>query len=605
MTAHNILTFHTLTFRNFMSYGNNTTTITFGKPGTTLIVGENCDNTEEGTGSNGVGKSTILNGLLYAVYDRILNEDVSKDGMINNINKKELEVTLEFTAMSGVRYKIIRQRKMKAGADGNKTTLIEYQPDGTGKDIAVDAVGTNKKIEEIIGMPFELFVRIVAFSATSDSFLKLPATSTTGPNQRDFIEDLFGLSTITQKADKLKAVIKDTKQAVEAAKSRISLLQAERDRHTQQVANAVKRQQQWELVRAESVAAAEAKLAKIVGVDVEGQRQIYLQCQEVSAAIRAIDAEQTRATKECATYSTQFNALVREIEALAASKCPRCHQHFEGASVEISSKEVELDEMERALEALGVKIAENTSTLTELDELYAELQQQLTVDNIEEIARIQSDAANIKHRVEELKQETNPHDDAVAELDCVTFDVIERGELDDLQKELDHQNFLLKLLTKSDSFVRKSLLNKYLPFLNGRVQHYLQMLGLPHVVEFQEDLSAKISKMGVEIKFGNLSTGQRARVDFAFSIAFKDVRERLHGRANVCLFDEVLDFGLDAVGVMACAKLLKYIARTTESALFIISHRNEIDSVFDSKMTVQMIKDFSYIKQEGSTSVLS
>ena len=128
MTTHNILTFHTLTFRNFMSYGNNTTTITFGKPGTTLIVGENCDNTEEGTGSNGVGKSTILNGLVHAVYDRILNEDVTKDGMINNINKKELEVTLEFTAMSGVRYKIIRQRKMKAGADGNKTTLIEFQP---------------------------------------------------------------------------------------------------------------------------------------------------------------------------------------------------------------------------------------------------------------------------------------------------------------------------------------------------------------------------------------------------------------------------------------------------------------------------------------------
>ncbi|MBD1461687.1 hypothetical protein H8H65_13945, partial [Staphylococcus aureus] len=131
-------------------------------------------------------------------------------------------------------------------------------------------------------------------------------------------------------------------------------------------------------------------------------------------------------------------------------------------------------------------------------------------------------ADNIRERVEELKVEVNPHADTLASLKAVSLDTVNYDDINALQREIDHQNFLLKLLTKSDSFVRMSLLNQYMPFLNGRVQYYLQMLGLPHVVEFQEDLTAKIAHNGVEMKFGNLSTGQKARVDFAFSVAFKD-----------------------------------------------------------------------------------
>jgi ABC-type ATPase with predicted acetyltransferase domain len=124
------------------------------------------------------------------------------------------------------------------------------------------------------------------------------------------------------------------------------------------------------------------------------------------------------------------------------------------------------------------------------------------------------------------------------------------------------------------------------------------MLGLPHAVEFQEDLTAKISHNSVEMKFGNLSTGQKARVDFAFSVAFKDVRERLHGRTNICMFDEVLDFGLDAVGVVACAKVIKFLAKTEGLSMYVISHRNEVERVFDRKMTIQLIKKFSYVQEE-------
>jgi DNA repair exonuclease SbcCD ATPase subunit len=124
------------------------------------------------------------------------------------------------------------------------------------------------------------------------------------------------------------------------------------------------------------------------------------------------------------------------------------------------------------------------------------------------------------------------------------------------------------------------------------------LLGLPHKVEFTHEMAARISRLDRELDFGNLSAGQRARVNFALALAFKDVRQNLHTKINVCMFDEVLDIGLDTLGVQAAARLLKRKARDEGLSLFIISHRDEIDRAFDNTITVQLSKGFSYIKED-------
>jgi DNA repair exonuclease SbcCD ATPase subunit len=98
--------------------------------------------------------------------------------------------------------------------------------------------------------------------------------------------------------------------------------------------------------------------------------------------------------------------------------------------------------------------------------------------------------------------------------------------------------------------------------------------------------------------FGNLSNGQRARVNLALSFAFRDVLQNMHDHINICMLDEVLDVGLDTIGVQAAAKMLKRKAREEKLALFIISHRDEIDSAFDRRMIVQMSGGFSSVKYE-------
>ena len=111
-------------------------------------------------------------------------------------------------------------------------------------------------------------------------------------------------------------------------------------------------------------------------------------------------------------------------------------------------------------------------------------------------------------------------------------------------------------------------------------------------------MTASITQFGRIMDFGNLSNGQRARVNLALSFAFRDVLQMLHNRINICMLDEVLDVGLDGPGVTAAARMLKRKARDEKLSLYIITHRDEIDSAFDHVITVQMHDGFSRIVEE-------
>ena len=176
-----MIRFTTLSMKNFLSYGAVPTVLNLDRAGTTLILGEDLDNTEQGIGANGVGKTVIINALVYALYDKPIS-NISKDNLVNNINKKNMLVTLDFEK-DGTQYHIQRARKTKAGAAGNWVKLSK-----DGEDITPDNVAhTNVLIEKILGIPFDLFVRIVAVSASHTPFLDLPVRA--GP--ADPLVDLF------------------------------------------------------------------------------------------------------------------------------------------------------------------------------------------------------------------------------------------------------------------------------------------------------------------------------------------------------------------------------------------------------------------------------
>jgi DNA repair exonuclease SbcCD ATPase subunit len=121
-------------------------------------------------------------------------------------------------------------------------------------------------------------------------------------------------------------------------------------------------------------------------------------------------------------------------------------------------------------------------------------------------------------------------------------------------------------------------------------------MGLSHKIEFTHEMTVNISLIGRSLSFGNFSAGQRARVNISLSLAFRDMLQQTHANVNVFMLDEILDVGLDSVGIMAATTLIKQKAKDDNNSLFVISHRDECANMFDNKLTVEMQKGFSYIR---------
>lgn len=588
-----MIKFISLSLRNFLSYGNNTTIIQLDRPGTTLIVGEDLDNTSNGQGANGTGKTAIINALTYAIYDKPIS-NISKDNLINNINKKNMEVVIEFIANNNKHYIIKRTRKTKVGAAGNTVHLFE-----DGKDITPDsAANTNALIEHIIGIPYELFVRIVVFSASHTPFLDLPTKSTHAANQTDIIEELFGLTTLTQKANTLKDIIKDTETKIQTKRVKIETLEKEHVRYQQQLDSAKKRVETWNVQTQQQIQVLKAKLAQLDEVDIESQKSLHETLKEISTNLNKALEHKRTIEKNLKDLVNLYSKAEKDLSHLRDAKCPYCLQQYANASAKIKETEQQIEKMFQQIETYTTNLNHTSEQISTLSHQYKDIKQQITIDNIEELLSIKNESEHIKKKIEELQSTINPHLDALNELEKIKIEKIDYDDINKITKEADHQRFLLKLLTKKDSFVRKALLNKNIPYLNARLQYYLTQLGLTHKVEFTHEMTASISQFGRTLDFGNLSAGQRARVNLALSFAFRDVLLNLHTKINICLLDEVLDVGLDAIGVQAAARLLKRKARDEGISMYIISHRDEIDGAFDNTLTIQLSKGFSYIKED-------
>jgi len=200
----------------------------------------------------------------------------------------------------------------------------------------------------------------------------------------------------------------------------------------------------------------------------------------------------------------------------------------------------------------------------------------------------------LRKELDTKANETDPYKEQIKELESTGLQDINYTAINRLQKLQEHQEFLYKLLTSKDSFVRKRIIDQNLQFLNQRLQQYLLSMGLPHQVVFQNDLSVEITELGRELDFDNLSRGERNRLILGLSWTFRDVWENLYHTINLLFIDELIDNGLDANGVENAISILKNMARERNKNIFLISHKDELQSRVNNVLTV--------IKENGYTS---
>lgn len=599
-----------ISMRNFMSYGNNTTVVKLDQTGTTFIVGQDLDNTTNGTGSNGVGKTTILNAIVYALYNRALSDDVTVDGLINNINKKNMEVTLDFTIGTKC-YRIVRARKMKSGPSGNYVMFYSREGDFNFTDKDDSSKGhsvynTDADILEVIGMKFEIFTRIVVFSAMKEPFFNLPLRShgtSKKANQTDFIEELFGLTELSDKAEALKNQTKEVVRRLSDVQLEIQYQEKEHTRYAEQLASAQRRVANWEAQRNEEIAEIEDTLREFVGFDFVGQIEALVERDILKGTVDTLKAQEAALEKQMKTQAKIKSSNSNELALLADAKCPYCLQEFadndhkvQECTTHVHAAESEIERLTIEWSSVGDNIADVSKQVDAVVEKLVYKDKRRT-----DLESLQRTVLRGQAEIDKLRNSTNPFIEPLEELKRTEIKPVDYTEINELTKSLEHHEFLHKLLTKKDSFVRRNLLNKNLPFLNQKLQEYLSELGLAHKVEFTHELTARITQFGRELSFGNLSAGQKARVNIALSFAFRDVLQSMHTPVNICMLDEILDVGLNGNGVQMAVRMLKRKARDEKLSMYVITHREEADSSFDRTLVVQISKGFSYVYVDDAT----
>ena len=575
-----MLTIKNVTAKNFMSIGNNTQAVTFDTEQLTLVLGHNLDLGGDGS-RNGTGKTTIINALSYGLYGEALT-NIKRDNLINKTNAKGMIVTVDFN-INGKEYRIERGRRpntLKFFIDGVEKADDEQQGDSR---------ETQKEIERIIGFPHNMFKHLIALNTYTEPFLSMKTN-----DQRDMIEQLLGITEISEKAELLKELLKNTKDSIKDEESRIQAVQNANKRIEKNIDDIELRRKAWDNQHSVKLKDLQASLDALSETDIDLELDKHRQLDVVHKQYSKMQGLQNELKQLQTSSKRNASTLVSirsDIEKAETGVCPACDQstaHLDTHETYTAElKEKEGKELSYSTELEG-KIEVLEKSLTDIGELP---ESPITFYNsMEDALQHRHNLDTITEQLTERKEETNPYSDQVVTLRETGLEEVSYDGINEWTRLKDHQDFLYKLLTSKDSFIRKKIIDQNLQYLNYRLNYYLEKLGLPHDVRFNSDLSVDITEYGRDLDFDNLSRGERNRLILGMSWAFRDIYESLNQPMNLMCIDELVDSGMDTTGVEAALGVLKKMGRESKKNVFLISHKEELQG---------RVSNVLYVVKEG------
>ena len=573
-----------LTVRNFMSVGNVTQAINFDRLDLTLVLGENLDLGGDGS-RNGTGKTTIINALSYALYGNALT-NIRKDNLVNKTNGKNMLVSLEFH-VSGVDYKIER---------GRKPNVLKFYVNNLEQQTSDDAQGDSREtqdaIEHVLGMSHDMFQHIVGLNTYTAPFLSLKANE-----QRNIIEQLLGITLLSEKADRIKELNRITKDSIQQEEFRIRAVQEANKRIEEQIDSLKRRQTLWIAKHNDDLNNLATALVNLQKIDIDAEIQAHKDHAAWDNRRRAfndLQGQLSRAKLEVQREEKTIKKLKDEIVSLNAHTCHTCGQPFHDQKHQqvLTIKQNDLSESQSRLDDQTVLVNELGNEISDIGEIGKP--PVMFYDHEEDAIQHRATLSTLQIQINSKQQEQDPYQEQIDDMMTLALQVVDYSTLNEYTKLQEHQDFLLKLLTNKDSFIRKKIIDQNLSYLNARLTHYLDRIGLPHSVAFQNDLSVQITELGRELDFDNLSRGERNRLILSMSWAFRDVWESLYHPINVLFIDELVDSGMDAQGVENSLALLKKMSRERHKSIWLVSHRDELAGRVENILRV--------VKENGFTS---
>ena len=587
-----MITLKNITLRNFLSIGQVTQAVNFDRQELTLILGENLDLGGDGA-RNGTGKTSLIQALSYALFGVPINS-IRKDNLVNRTNGKNMMVTLEFT-VNGINYKIER---------GRKPNILRFYVNSDLQKGLDDAQGENKEtqaaIEKVIHMSSDMFRHIVALNTYSEPFLALKNNE-----QRDIIEQLLGITLLSEKAEVIKGLVKDSKDDIQQEEFKVKAIEEANKRVKEQIDSTKRRQKLWKMKHDEDLERLAIDYQRLITIDIANELQAHKDLTAYNEKRKNID-DLNKLIARCVADEAKEQKLVTkltaEISDLHNHTCYACGQEFHD-----KKHESVLDEKIKALHEAAFQVLTINKQFME----HTQALKDLGVLGTMPVTHYDTEAQAIKHSsqlenlikdIERKSEEIDPYSEQITEMENQALQEINFDKINQLTRTMEHQKFLLDILTSKDSFVRKKIIDQNLSYLNGRLTHYLDKIGLPHQVIFKNDLQVEITELGRELDFDNLSRGERNRLILGLSFAFRDVWENLYSPINTLFIDELIDSGLDTMGVENAIAILKDMSRRRQKSIWLVSHREELAGRVPNVLKV--VKENGFTQYSTSTETL-
>jgi len=566
-----MILFEKVRWKNFLSTGNQETEINFTKHETNLVIG-----------SNGAGKSTVLDALTFSLFGKPFRK-INKPQLINSVNEKDCRVEVEFS-IGSTRWKVVR---------GIKPNIFEIYRDDNALNQSAASLDQQKWFEQnVLKMNYKSFTQIVILG--SSSFV--PFMQLTAANRREVIEDLLDIRIFSSMNTLIKEKIRTTKED-------IKVLELKKESLNDKVEMQNKFIEELELRGKENIKNNETKIQSLL---VE-ENNLMLSNQSIEEDVHNLTKEiegLEGSTKKLRTLgnlkgkiSNKVSTITKEHKFFTENTvCPTCDQAIEEtfrinriADAQTKAKELQSgykeleeainkeEERERQFLLLSKEVTSLTHGISKNNTQIAGCQRQVR-DLESEIQRITEQLAN--RNIEHEKLETFKDNLKT------TYD-----ELAQRKDTINYYDFSYSLL--KDGGVKTKIIKKYLPLINQQVNRYLQMMDFYINFSLDEEFNETVqSPIHDNFSYSSFSEGEKMRIDLALLFTWREVaRMKNSVNTNLLIMDEVFDSSLDGLGTEDFLKIIRFIIK--DANIFVISHKESLHDKFDNVIKFEKVKGFS------------
>ena len=568
-----MIVFDRIRWKNFLSTGNNFTEVNFQDAQTNLILG-----------TNGSGKSTILDALTFSLYNKPFRK-INKPQLVNSVNEKECLVEVEFSIGSR-EYKVIR---------GIKPNIFEIWVDGKVQDQDAAAADQQKKLEEsILKLNYKSFTQTVILgSATFVPFMQL-----TSSNRRDIVEDLLDIKIFSTMSSILKDRMRRTNELIREFSIKKDMIEDKIEMQENFIKDIEKSGRERIQKKESSI---ESLDSEIVTITEENESLMTRIDTELKPKLENLN----NSKKTLKKLNTIKAKLEQKIQNLVSehqffqenSVCPTCTQSIEEqfrldkiVDIEENSKELN-DGYKELEEAINVEQEKDQKFLTYSTEINR-LNNDISTNNVK-VTGLNRQIRTLRNEVQEITNQIQNRNSEKCVLEGLIKDLSKTEESSAQEREQSTYYEFAHSLMK-DGGVKSKIIKKYLPVMNQQINKYLQMMDFYINFTLDEEFKEVIkSPVHEDFSYESFSEGEKMRIDLALLFTWRDIAKmRNSASTNLLILDEIFDSSLDDAGTEFFTKIIRYVIQ--DAHVFVISHKTDgIIDQFDKVMRFDKVKGFS------------